>query len=111
MLLDGTVCGLLFTTTTMSMSPEFSQDDSFWFHDGNVVLITTDKKGFCVHLGVLARHCQYFKDMIDGACAPADSTGLPATLNLDDSSDELQGFLAYFYEPPYVHIYTDLGRL
>lgn len=74
---------------------DIQEDDTFWFPDGNIVLVSEERKAFRVHLGVLAMHCQFFKDMVNNA--HADGTHV----KLEDTSRHIFWLLSFIYTPKY----------
>ncbi|KAF8988097.1 hypothetical protein BDZ89DRAFT_899384, partial [Hymenopellis radicata] len=72
------------------------KDERLWFPDGSIVLISEEKTGFRVHLSVLAKHCQYFRDMVENA-HPTEGASVQV-LHLSDSSEDISHFLRFFYE-------------
>lgn len=71
----------------------------FWFSDGNIVLQTEDTQ-FRVHGGVLIRHSQVFKDVLDipqpGQPSEPQVDGCPVMPLFDDTED-VQAILSILY--------------
>ncbi|KAH9897798.1 hypothetical protein C8Q73DRAFT_682621 [Cubamyces lactineus] len=103
-------------TKADSDSDAVQRDGDYWFDDGNLVLIVKDhgaaarSKAFRVHIGVLARHSQAFKDLFSGELLPQPTTPEEAetTLDLDgcpslrmpDSYHDIKALLRALYDSP-----------
>ncbi|PBK67186.1 hypothetical protein ARMSODRAFT_321721 [Armillaria solidipes] len=52
-----------------STTSSFERDASFWFEDGSIILISNQRTGFRVHLGVLPLNGEFFCD-VSGLAVP-----------------------------------------
>ena len=77
------------------------RDDSFWFEDGNVVIVA-QQTAFRVHRGVLSRHSETFSGLFTlprpvGDAAQDDIEGCPI-IRITDSSHDLKHLLHALYD-------------
>ncbi|KAI0334325.1 hypothetical protein GY45DRAFT_1295053 [Cubamyces sp. BRFM 1775] len=87
-------------------------DGDYWFDDGNLVLIAKNHdaaarcKAFRIHIGVLARHSQAFKDLFSGKLPqPAAADEVDTTLDagcpgvrMSDSYHDIKALLRALYD-------------
>ncbi|KAK0449529.1 hypothetical protein EV421DRAFT_1425229 [Armillaria borealis] len=81
-----------------SNTSSFERDASFWFEDGSIILISNQRTGFRVHLGVLSLNAEFFRDM-SGLAVP-DAKG-DTMIDLEDSTQDLTHFLHVLYTRSY----------
>ncbi|KAK0430746.1 hypothetical protein EV421DRAFT_2041652 [Armillaria borealis] len=86
------------TSSDESSTSSFERDASFWFEDGSIILISNQRTGFCVHLGVLSLNAEFFRDM-SGLAVP-DAKG-DTMIDLEDSTQDLTHFLHALYTRSY----------
>ncbi|KAI0328046.1 hypothetical protein GY45DRAFT_1255894 [Cubamyces sp. BRFM 1775] len=74
---------------TPAQEPGIMQS-SYWFEDGNVILVADDNIGFRVHRGILAHHSSIFCDLF-GVAQPECGEALDGCpiVPLSDSADDL----------------------
>ncbi|PBK67192.1 hypothetical protein ARMSODRAFT_1086167 [Armillaria solidipes] len=96
------------TTTLTDSSPqpaereESGSDGSFWFEDGNIILINAQRAGFRVHLDVLSMNADFFRDTSGMTLLQERGTEY-YLLRVTDSTKDLMHFFhalytrAYFY--------------
>lgn len=77
-------------------APSYEKDTSFWFEDGNIVLVSAQGTGFRVHLGILSLNAEFFRDM-SGLALPDRGEGGFTLLHVTDSTRDLSHFLHAFY--------------
>ncbi len=85
------------------------RDPTFWFFDGNIVLIAQGSVAFRVHKGVLALHAEFFAGMFDhshlvpyaGGNDKETVDGCPV-LPLDDTAYDIRQVLLVMYRKKYV---------
>ncbi|KAF9012793.1 hypothetical protein BDZ89DRAFT_1077375 [Hymenopellis radicata] len=82
----------------------YNRDLEFWFPDGSIIIISQEGRGFCIHQGVLARHCEFFADMLLLARPERKASEGVQTLRLDDTTDDIRHFMHYLYTPCYFQI-------
>ncbi|KAJ3523679.1 hypothetical protein NM688_g8687 [Phlebia brevispora] len=76
----------------------YTQHESLWFDDGNIVLITEDAIGFRVHKSVLSQASPVFKEMFTLPQPDVDEIMEDChALELQDGPTELADFLTYIY--------------
>ncbi|KAK0492220.1 hypothetical protein EDD18DRAFT_1465425 [Armillaria luteobubalina] len=72
------------------------KDATFWFEDGNIVLISNEGTEFRVHLGVLSFNAEFFRDM-SGVALPDEEERGYTTIEAADSTQDLIHFLHALY--------------
>lgn len=72
------------------------KDATFWFEDGNVVLVSNQRTEFRVHLGVLSFNADFFRDMAGLAVPDKEERGY-TTIEVADSTQDLTHFLHALY--------------
>ncbi len=82
------------TSSDEPSTSSFERDASFWFEDGSIILISNQRTGFRVHLGVLSLNAEFFRDM-SGLGVP-DAKG-DTMIDLEDSTQDLTHFLHALY--------------
>ncbi|SJL15252.1 uncharacterized protein ARMOST_18740 [Armillaria ostoyae] len=83
-------------------APSYEKDISFWFEDGNIVLVSAQGTGFRVHLGILSLNAEFFCDM-SGLALPDRGEGGFTLLHVTDSTRDLSHFLHAFYTRAYFY--------
>ncbi|KAH9897791.1 hypothetical protein C8Q73DRAFT_788025 [Cubamyces lactineus] len=104
--------------TEASPSPDILHDSDFWFNDGNIVIVAKNHHpdarltGFRVHMGVMSRHSEVFKNLLCQSMPrpkegeeSATIEGCPQMLVADSQYDftqllhALYDGIGYFAEP------------
>jgi BTB/POZ domain len=78
----------------------FVLDEEYYFVDGNVVLVA-DNVAFRVHKSVLARHSNYFRQLVVQRPVPLEGTDYfdgCLVIRLPDRSFEVSEFLRILYD-------------
>ncbi|RPD54023.1 hypothetical protein L227DRAFT_556949 [Lentinus tigrinus ALCF2SS1-6] len=93
------------TVSSHSHSVELKHHEEFWFHDGNIVLITGDT-GYRVYQGLLSSQSTVFQDMFSSSIARHDELyeGFPI-VRLSDSPQDLAHFLRVLLPKSQRHLY------
>ncbi|PCH43108.1 hypothetical protein WOLCODRAFT_103090 [Wolfiporia cocos MD-104 SS10] len=88
----------LSAQTQHSDSEGLTRDTSFWFPDGNIVLVAQED-AFRVHQSVLSRGSTFFREMF-GVPQPLDSEKLDGSyvIRLADRSDDVRCLLRVLYD-------------
>lgn len=84
------------TSANASPTSTHRKDVTFWFEDGNIVLISNQGTEFRVHLGVLAFNAEFFRDM-SGLAVPDEEERGYTTIEVADSTQDLIHFLHALY--------------
>ncbi|PBK95785.1 hypothetical protein ARMGADRAFT_1010705 [Armillaria gallica] len=90
------------TSANASPTSTHRKDATFWFEDGNIVLISNQGTEFRVHLGVLAFNAEFFRDM-SGLAVPDEEERGYTTIEVADSTQDLTHFLHALYTRSYFH--------
>ena len=72
-----------------------TQDEEFWFSDGNVILLARDVK-FRIYSGLLANRSPVFQDMFSLPQPAASSDSPCPTVEMTDSPEDLRHILRVF---------------
>ena len=89
-----------------------TKDATFWFGDGNVVLIACDVE-FRVYQGLLAAHSPVFKVLFDEKARRTPASSQPGsciTVRVEDSSDDLRHILNAYMRGPHVKYVLNATR-
>ncbi|CAE6488469.1 unnamed protein product [Rhizoctonia solani] len=82
--------------------PAPKRHTKYYFEDGNVVFLTSDKTLFCLHKSILRLHSTFFEDMFENAQPPTKNEKgqeVPVDGSSDDHPIELGGHaLATLYD-------------
>jgi len=89
--------------------PARTKDDELWFEDGNIVIVA-QRVMFKVHMGVLSKHSEVFRDMFKIPQPPSgeqeqfDGCSL---VDLSDGVDDVRAILSALYDggnPKYIYV-------